>query len=300
VRVRGLYTVAGGAWGAVIGAPVAILIAGYTLATAWLFLFGDDPWPAASWLVLLPGPLAGLAIFLTATALGYVYGSRAETSLEREAEKPPDAPTQPAAGGGRREASVRRRAVLLLGLALLAGLFEVAALAAFERGQQRERDAAAALDENFARLVESRHAISSIRAQRASWDGAAAPERTVAIRIEGRRAGGYRLTWELTETLYDTPLLVGEQRLTLLAGDTVVYVPIDIATVRERYRSEVLNGRGGVMVETQWPFRARLRPLLSRSEARELPGRELQNLRLGYSELLSQAEAPVPIAFRID
>lgn len=270
---RSLYTLAGAAWGAVIGAPVAVLISGFLLGAAWLFLFGDDPWPTRSWLVLLPGPVVGVAILLGATALGRWYGSRAESA---------------------------QRAVSLLGLAALVGLLEVAAVFSLERGQQRERADAAALEENFARLVEMRHAITSAKAQSTAWDDGQATGLTMTISLVGRRPGDYRISWELTETLHHTPLLVGEERLTLVAGDTVVYVPIDIRTIRDRYRSEVLGGRGGVLVETEWPFKARLRPLLSRSEARELPGRELQNLRLGYSALLSEAEAAVPVYFRID
>lgn len=283
VSLRSLYTLAGAAWGVVLGAPAATMVSGYLLAAAWLFLFGDDPWPAHSWLVLLPGPIVGIAILLGATALGRWFGSRAEL-LEAGPER----------------GAMRQRAMVLLGLAVLVGLLEVAAVFALERGQRQERAEAAALDENFTRLVETRHAVASVRAQSTAWDDDRAAELTMAISLAGSRAGDYRISWELTETLHDTPLLVGERRLTLIAGDTVIYVPIDIRMIRDRYRSEVLSGRGGVLVETEWPFKARLRPLLSRAEAEELSRSERQNLRLGYSALLSEGEAPVPVHFRID
>ena len=72
MSLRSLYTLVGAAWGVVLGAPTAVMVSGYLLAAAWLFLFGDDPWPAHSWLVLLPGPIAGIAIMrLTQCTVNY-------------------------------------------------------------------------------------------------------------------------------------------------------------------------------------------------------------------------------------
>lgn len=297
MSVRAAYSLAGAAWGAVIGAPVAVLVGGFLLGAAWLFLFGDDPWPVGSWLVILPALMLGMAIFLAAVGLGYRYGARAEAALEEHRTSGQrDTGQEPTT-----ETVLRRRAAWWIGLAVLAGLIQVGALSAIERGQQDERDRFAELGGNFERLVEARHAITRIElvTTRGAEPGVRIPTRA-AISLGGKRSGGYRIAWELTETLHDTPLLVGEGRLTLVSGDTVVFVPIDLDTLRARYRREVLGGRGGVLVESEWPFRAQLRPLLSQSEADSVPRTELQNLRLGESALISKGEAPVPVHFRID
>lgn len=298
MSLRSLWTLVGAAWGAVIGIPATILVGGFLLGAAWLFLFGDDPWPVGSWLVLLPAMLLGAAIFIGGLGVGYRYGVRAEAGLAGDHSGPAPESERAAALSATR---LRRRAWWLIGLAALVGLIQLGAVSAMTRGQQAERDRGAELRANFERLVGSRHAISGIEIVAAR--GAQPDARSVtraAISLEGRRSGRYRIAWELTETLHDTPLQVGEDRLTLVSGDTVVFVAIDFDTVRERYRREVLGGRGGVLVESEWPFRARIKPVLSRAEADSIPRNELQNLRLGTSALISEGEAPVPVYFRID
>lgn len=52
--------------------------------------------------------------------------------------------------------------------------------------------------------------------------------------------------------------------------------------------------------KAEWPLKVSIRPLLSGEEARSIPRSERQNLRLGMSALISEAEAPVPVYFRID
>lgn len=283
MRLRSLYTLVGGAWGAVIALPATVLVSGYLLAAAWLFFFGDDPWPARAWLVILPGILLGVAIFVWATSLGYRFGARAEGAVPE------------------RQAIIRRRAAWWIGGALIVGLLQAGVVAASERRQQAERDQRAELIRNFDRLVRARHSIGRIDvvAPMDEEAGVRVPSQA-AVTLSGERAGVYRIAWELTETLYDTPLLVGEERLTLAGGDTTVLVPIDMRTLRERYRSEVLGGRGGVLVESDWPLKVSIRPLLSGEEARSVPRSERQNLRLGMSALISEAQAPVPVEFRID
>ncbi len=300
MSLRALYSLVGATWGAVIGAPATILVGGFLLGAAWLFAFGDDPWPVGSGLVLLPALMLGVAIFVVAAGIGYRYGARREARLRMRRTN-----EQGETDGAPTEATLRRRAVWLIGLAVLVGLIEVGAVSALERGQQAERERAAELRANFDRLVEQRHAIAGIdivlarSAEAVAETGIRRPSQA-AISLSGERAGDYGVAWELRETLHDTPLLVGERRLTLARGDTTVLVPIDMRTVRERYRSEVLSGRGGVLVESEWPLRVSIRPLLSGEETQSLPRSELQNLRLGMSALISEAEAPVPVYFRID
>ena len=120
MRLRSLYTLVGAAWGIVIAFPATVLVSGYFLAAAWLYFFGEGSLSARPWLVLLPGLALGIAIFAWVTSIGYRYGASAEATLPE------------------RQAIIRRRAVLWVGVALLVGVFEAGVAVTVERRLEAE------------------------------------------------------------------------------------------------------------------------------------------------------------------
>jgi hypothetical protein len=108
-----MYALAGTSWGLVLGVVAAVTAVAYALGFSWLFLFGDDPWPAnIGWVYLAGGIAVFLAVFALFLGVGYRRGRRLE-----------------ARGAG--AAEIRRGAWLITGsLALGLGLLGMLALTA--------------------------------------------------------------------------------------------------------------------------------------------------------------------------
>ncbi len=268
-----LYAFVGAAWGLVLGVLAALAVMLVGAGVAWLWLFGDDPWPeAVSWVVPMIGAGAGLVVFVTCVVIGVRHGR----SLERAA----------APGAG------RRTATLLLALALASAVAVVGA--AWLRGewQAGERAALSEKDAWFARLRADRHAHTA-----AGVVFEAAFEAT--IRVHGNRDGPYRLVWAVRETLYDKTLLEGSAQQQLDAGDEVVTVRFAAAELARAYHAAVVGDAGAsYLVGQRLRFEFWLEPILTEAEHARLPPHEAQNLRLGFSEL--RDAGAVAFRFRLE
>ena len=74
-----LYAIIGGAWGPVLGVVAGLAVTVFAAGVAWLWLFGDDPWPqAVSWVVPLIGADAGLVVFVACLVIGIRHGRNLE------------------------------------------------------------------------------------------------------------------------------------------------------------------------------------------------------------------------------
>lgn len=274
MRVRWLYTLAGASWGLVLGAAAAVAAVGYALGFSWLFIFGDDRWPeGVGWAYVAIGAVVFALVFSLCALAGYRRGVRLEA-------------TGSTSGAGRR-ALLSIIGSLLVGLALLGALFLRA------RIDERERVAREAREEALAELVQRRHEIT---------DWVTGPtEEGVAVHLilAGSRSGRYRLSWALSDRLYGAALVRDSSALTLRPGDRNVSISLRTAVVAERYREGVLEGRGGVLVENEFPLLLTVTPLLSEEELAGLPGREVQNLDLGASDLVFRREILVPFRFML-
>ncbi len=108
-----LYALVGLVWGLVLGAMAAWSAYAAAAGLSWLFPFGDEPWPAsATWVPPAVAIAVGAGVLVVSVGLGYAYGG----TLGRF--------------GRLRHRTARRRALGLLGLAVLAGAALVWSVAA--------------------------------------------------------------------------------------------------------------------------------------------------------------------------
>jgi F0F1-type ATP synthase membrane subunit c/vacuolar-type H+-ATPase subunit K len=272
MTLRSLYALVGLVLGALAGVAVALQVFAVAAGASWLFLFGDDPWPASAEGYLLGIPLAaGLATLCAGVGVGYALGRRYEASSR----------PQPA----------RRRGYGLL-LAGLAGwlLIVVLALGQHER-QAAARATAAEAEAAFQQLQQARHVITGLRSLDASAD-----EVRLTLGLAGTRRGAYRLSWQLDEPLYGITLMRGERPLDLGPEATSVDLAFDTATLAEQYRNTVLEGRDDkVLVDGAFRLRLSLVLVLRDEERQTLPAREIGNLEHGLSELNFETDVEVPV-----
>jgi hypothetical protein len=269
-----MYALAGTSWGLVLGVVAAVTAVAYALGFSWLFLFGDDPWPAnIGWVYLAGGIAVFLAVFALFLGVGYRRGRRLE-----------------ARGAG--AAEIRRGAWLITGsLALGLGLLGMLALTA--RADNRAAAIRAEEDAAFAELLSRRHEITDWLSE--------GREESVAVHLilTGSRRGRYRLSWVLSDGLYKKELLRDSTELDLRPGERDITIVLETPLVTRRYQDRVLEGRGGVLVENELPLLVVIQPLLSSEELARLPGRERHNLEIGASTLGVEVERGVPFRFTL-
>ena len=273
MRLRGLYLLAGLVLGSLAALAVALQVFAIGAGVSWLYLFGDDPWPAeAQWVLTGAALAAGLATLGAALALGYLYGRRCESAPRPE------------------QARLRGRGLLLVGLALW---LLAAVLGLWQQERQSAARAAAAVQEAaYGELLQSRHVITGVAV---AATGAA--ELRLSLDLAGNRSGAYRLAWKLVDPLYDVTLLTGERHLALDPGSSSEDLAFETAVLAERYRQTVLEGRDDkVLVDGLFRLQLSLVPLLDDEERRDLPPREIGNLERGLSGLHFEAQVEVPVA----
>lgn len=276
LRTRTIWTLAGGAWGLLVGLVTALQTAGFLAGVGWLFIFGDDRWPeAANWVLLGLTTVAGLVPVVLLAWLGRRLGIAFESE-------------------SRQRLRTRRRgwfvfALAVGGLALGAGMAGAGALT--ERARRADREAA---ERQFTQMVESTHRITGVAVA-----GGTPPVVDVGVSLDGERAGEYLLDWRLREAAYDSTLATGSRTLTLDAGEAEVVVGVDTAAVRSAYRRSLLDGAGGVLVNEDLELRFTLRPILTPLEASRLPDERVRSLELGDSGLVSARTAPFPVRFEL-
>ena len=112
LKTRTIWTLAGLSWGLLVGLAVALQTAAFLFGLGWLFVFGDDPWPAAAGPAILSATIA--AGLVPAFLLGWL-GRRLGIAFESEA---------------RQRLRARRRGWTVLALAIVAAALGVAALSA--------------------------------------------------------------------------------------------------------------------------------------------------------------------------
>jgi F0F1-type ATP synthase membrane subunit c/vacuolar-type H+-ATPase subunit K len=127
MRLRSLYLLASLVLGGLAALAVALQVFALGAGVSWLYLFGDDPWPARAESVLVGASLAaGLATLGASLAFGYLHGRRCESAPRPE------------------RARRRGRGLLLGGLALW---LLVAGLGLWQQERQSSARAAAAVQE---------------------------------------------------------------------------------------------------------------------------------------------------------
>ncbi len=249
---------AGGLIGLVAGAAAAIFAVGATAGFLWLFVFGDNPWP--SWSGWILGAVA-CVVLITGTVAGVVLGARLKPGI-----------VVPLAG-----------VVLLL----------AASAVAFKVNRDRAETSRAQLQTAaIARLSQECHKISAVspilRADKSGWD--------VAIHFAGARAGAYRMRLALRRS--GDVLLSRESQVEIPATDHQMTLPLELSDVISAYEGRVFTrGARNLAIEETAQLEYTLEPLLTAAESDQVSATDLQNLRLGYSPLVSKKSADLKIDF---
>lgn len=275
-QTRTIWTLAGFAWGVLVGLITALQTAGFLAGVGWLFIFGDDPWPdAANWVLLGMTTVAGLVPLVLLTWLGRRLG----IAFENES---------------RQRLRTRRRGWFVFGLAasgLALGAAMAWAGALTDRARRADREAA---EHQYEQLADATHRIEGV-----SVGGGEPPAVDVAVTLAGTRRGEYVLDWHLRDVAYDSTLASGSRILRLPAGEVRETVTIDTAGVRAAYQRSVLSGAGRVLVHEDFDLLLTLRPILTAAETARLPDEEVRRFERGESELVSRSTAPFPVHFEL-
>ena len=278
MRLRALGGLAGGACGLLLGGAAASGAAGILAGFAWIFVFGDDPWPAYAEPAIAIGALVvGASVLAGCAFAGYLVARGRE--------------------GRPGEARLRRAAWGLIGLAgAVAATLILGAFLAPAPAPQAERPAGGPVrSEALARLDADRHRIRLVQIA-----AGLEPPATVIVRSEGERRGAYRLNWRVRERVYGKVLLEGQRAIEIDASAHEEQFALDTGLLPARYNERVLNDRpGDVLVDEAFRFEAELIPILTPEETATLAAAERERLAAGILELAERAAADFPVRFTL-
>ena len=212
------------AWGTALGGLLAIQTAALLLSLGWVFLYGDEPWPAhfTDRIVPIAAGLAGVLGFVAVVAFA-VWLRRSQPALERWLAK--SAPF--------------RWALIAAPVALM-----VSALWAVQR-QDAAADRARAGEE----LVAARQAAAHRLVSAASRLDPSPGRLWIEIAAEGVAAGAYDLLWEARGVGVDEPLGAGSTRVYLPAGPAALTLDLDATELARRYARAILTRSEPVAID---------------------------------------------------
>lgn len=272
---RTLMTAAGFLWGVVLGVGAGLLAVAIAAGVAWLFLFGDDPWPWwAEWAILGCGLAVGLIVFLTCLALARMVARRHDAPEEE----------------GRRSAIARVLIVAALGAGALYLWAGYRNQAEFDRAAAGRAQARAYLET----LGASVHHIESVEID---WPGGGRDGRAM-LDLAGWRSGRYHLSWSVHDTAFQERLIGGEWTLDLGSGAATVEVSLSAHGLAAAYRGLLSGPAPDVLVDDPMDFRVTLEPVLTVDERAGLPEAERHNLQRGWSDLIDHGAAGFRARFR--
>lgn len=276
MRLRNRYLLAGVAWALFLAPVVTYFVLASVLGALWLFVFGDDPWPAAiDWVI----PIIGLVVFIS-TATGCIYLAF-RSGRQREIE---------AGAGGPQE----RKRVLLWALAPMA-LIAITTVLLWQRSVQ-QAEQLAAMDQNeavFADLLNTRHTIAALVVNRTDGGDFAA-----SVTTSGGRPGPYSLRWQVNSMTYGEVLSREEKQVEMGDAAGGLSFEISIDALARRYRDTVLNG-GGVVVDEPFELVVTLQPVIGEADVEAWPAVESDRWEQGETPLQSRMTVDFPVFFRV-
>lgn len=257
------YLAAGLAWALLLGPSAAILVFSFAAGASWLWLFGDDVWPQyTQWILPLVAILASLAVAAICVAVAIM------ASRERDRRSQP-------IGRRERQALWLMTAIPLVLMGVAAGVIAKEA-ADYERAMAlaTEREAA------FAALMGARHRIEAV-----DVEPIAGGDFQASVRLDGTRAGAYRLEWHIEEPNFGRVLLSGMRTVELgAAAGREIRFEFTLLELAQSYRDQ-LTPAGGVLVGEDFRLDVLLEPILSETEIAMLPPGESRNLEQGLGIL---------------
>ncbi len=274
MTLRRLYLLAGILWALVLAPMVLLAIVGVGAGVAWLYLFGDNPWPEAAEQALIVLGLAGaLATGVAAFWLGYHRGRKHHAASSTDEW---------------------RRAVVLSAAPVVLALLVGSALWLRARDYEEAMTAAVTREAAFADFVGANKKLAGLTLGPDTQDTIRA-----SARVSGPRPGAYRLMWRVIPSSSRTAILEGSRTLRLGDADEEVFVAFTLDELRSRYQAVVLGGRGGALIEEPFVLEVVLDPILTEEEIVALPPGEPSRLETPDSPLQSRRSAGFPVRFLI-
>lgn len=276
MRLRNGYLLAGVVWALFLAPVAAYGVVGLIAGVLWLYVFGDNPWPAATdWVI----PVIGLIVFVSVTACCIYLARRYGRQQEIEAD-----------GDTARE----WRTVYLVTMVPLV-LIAITALSFYQRSVHHA-EAIAATDQRqavFNDLVRTRHTISELVVRRTD-DG----DVEARVAMSGERQGAYRLLWKVNSMIYGEVLSGEVHNLNLgVEGDELNFeIPID--EIARSYRDTILNG-GGVAVDEPFELVVTLLPEIDGDDIEAWPAFERSRWEQGDSPLRNSVTTEIQVRFRV-
>lgn len=117
-----------------------------------------------------------------------------------------------------------------------------------------------------------------------------------AANLTGKRAGQYRVAWEVVDGNFNKVLVSGTRDMAL-DGTQSFSASFGQLDLEQGYRGKVLHGSGNVLVDENFVFRLHVTPLLSDSEMAGLPG--VVRTASARDQLSASAQASFPVRFVI-
>lgn len=276
MRLRNGYLLAGVAWALFLAPMVTYGVLAVVLGAFWVFVFGDDPWPAAlDWVI----PIIGLVVFISMAACSIYLANRIGREREINAEV-----------DGARE----RTRVLLWAVAPMA-LIAITAVLLWQRSVH-QAEAIAAMDRReaaFSDLLSTRHTIAELAVHRTD-----SGDFEANVATSGGRPGPYTFLWQVNSMTYGE-ILSQEQRQ-IEMGDAGVGLSFEISmdALARRYRDTVLNG-GGVVVDESFELIVALQPAIDEEDVEAWPAFERHRWEQGETALRSSMRVDFPVFFRV-
>lgn len=278
--MRSLYALAGFTWGLILGALAGWSAMAFAAGVSWIFLFGDDPWPAAvDYAIPSIGLAVGLAVLTACALLGARVGAAAalgDTAVTR----------------------AKKRSGIVL---LAAGWILIGALAALlaSRVYQESQSAIRYTEQrsSFGQLLATRQTLVSLHVT----PNPAEATFTLSIETQGQAGGAYRLSWQVQSPSYRVILAEGQTRLSLQPGDNKAEFAFDAHGLIGKYHEVAMNAAAAeAEVDERFKIELSLRLHLNDSELSRLPENEAHNLSISQSQLIDTRTFDFSAHFRIN
>lgn len=278
MRKKGLYLIVGFVWAVLLGVGAGLGAAAVAAGVAWIYLFGDSPWPDwTNWAIPGIGLVVGLSTFAILMAVTRMVASGSAGRDDGQSY-----------GKG---SSAVAWALLFVGLAVAIGF--VWQQYARNAGIERAREQAAAATRYLPVLLAETHQISNIVID---WPGGDRDGRAT-VTLDGQRSGRYRLDWQVHDRAYEKSLLGSDMSLQLAAGMRVIDVTLPVQGIVDGYRTLLTSTDANVMVDEPFVFEVQLTPILSSGEESLMSPHDIQNLANGWSPLIRRSSAEFPVRF---
>jgi hypothetical protein len=277
LRLRLHYLILGVAWAPLLAPLTFLALVSLAAAISWLWLYGDDPWPAATqWVLPLIGAAGAVLVAFACVIFATRYGRKRATLAQMD------------------QRAERRRILILLAIPLLGAVLLGVKVWSESQDYSDALAAATQREAEYAALVGARHEIRNlVLHERPGGDFRA------TLELVGMRTGNYRLSWDVLSTSIDATLTTGARVVWLRPGRREVHLHFALDDLARGYHAKLQPGRGGVLVEEEFQIEVSLEPMLSETEAAGLPPGEIHRLAAGGSHLQSRRTTLFPVRFVI-